>query len=261
VPRVLLNTVLPFEYNNFNQLNDLVNNHDVGVIKMEVSRNVGPADDFLQKVRKLSSDKGIALIFDECTSGFRETFGGLHKKYGVAPDMAIFGKALGNGYAITAIIGKREIMDYAQSTFISSTFWTERIGPTAAIKTLEVMERTKSWEDVTQIGLNIRSGWQNLADKHGIKITHWGLPALTGFSFVSENNLAYKTLITQEMLSKGFLASNSVYPCINHTPKIVDYYLENLDNVFRLIKKCEDGLDPLELLKSPICHGGFKRLN
>ena len=261
VPRGLLNTVLPFEYNNFDQLNDMINNNDIGVIKMEVSRNIGPDDDFLQKVRKLSSDKGIVLIFDECTSGFRETFGGLHKKYGVAPDMAIFGKALGNGYAITAIIGKREIMDFAQSTFISSTFWTERIGPTAAIKTLEIMERTKSWEAVTQTGLAIRSGWQKLADKHDIKITHWGLPALTGFSFVSVNNLFYKTLITQEMLSNGFLAGNSVYACIEHTPKIVDFYLENLDNVFKLISKCENGLDPTTLLKSPICHGGFKRLN
>ena len=116
---------------------------------MEVARNKGPEDNFLQKVRALATKHNIVLIFDECTSGFRETFGGLHKKYGVEPDMAMFGKALGNGYAITATIGRREVMEAAQSTFISSTFWTERIGPTAALKTLEVMEREKSWEKIT----------------------------------------------------------------------------------------------------------------
>ena len=73
-----------------------------------------------------------------------KTNGGLHKKYGVEPDMAMFGKALGSGYAITAIIGREQIMQSAQRTFISSTFWTERIGPTAAIKTLAIMEREQA---------------------------------------------------------------------------------------------------------------------
>jgi glutamate-1-semialdehyde 2,1-aminomutase len=228
---------------------------------MEVVRNIGPEDNFLHKVRKLATDRGIVLIFDECTSGFRETFGGLHKKYGVEPDMAMFGKALGNGYGITATIGKREVMEAAQTTFISSTFWTERIGPTAALKTLEVMGRIKSWDTITQTGLSIRQGWQILADKHGLKITHSGLAALTGFNFQSENALAYKTLITQEMLAKGYLASNSVYACIDHTAEIIAGYFEALDPIFALIKKCEDGCDVMSLIKGPICHGGFKRLN
>jgi glutamate-1-semialdehyde 2,1-aminomutase len=212
-------------------------------------------------VRKLATDRGIVLIFDECTSGFRETFGGLHKKYGVEPDMAMFGKALGNGYGITATIGKREVMEAAQTTFISSTFWTERIGPTAALKTLEVMGRIKSWDTITQTGLSIRQGWQNLADKHGLKINHWGLASLTGFTFQSENALAYKTLITQEMLVKGYLASNSVYVCIDHTQEVVAGYFEALDPIFAIIKQCEEGRDVMSLLKGPICHGGFKRLN
>jgi len=261
VPRNLKGTVFPFNYNNFAELEALVNTRDIGVIKMEVVRNKGPEDNFLHKVRKLATDRGIVLIFDECTSGFRETFGGLHKKYGVEPDMAMFGKALGNGYAITALIGKREVMEAAQSTFISSTFWTERIGPTAALATLKVMERIKSWETITQTGLNIRQGWQQLADKHGLKIDHWGLPALTGFTFQSLNALAYKTLITQEMLTKGYLAGNSVYVCIDHTPEVVDGFFGALDPVFGLIKECEDGRDVLSLLKGPVCHAGFKRLN
>lgn len=261
VPQNLRGTVFPFNYNNYAELEALVNAQDIGVIKMEVVRNRGPEDNFLQKVRKLATDRGIVLIFDECTSGFRQTFGGLHKMYGVEPDMAMFGKAMGNGYAITATIGRREVMEAAQSTFISSTFWTERIGPSAALKTLEVMERLQSWDTITQTGLQIRQDWQRLADKHGLNIDHWGLPALTGFTFQSPDALAYKTLVTQEMLAKGYLAGNSVYVCTEHTPELVEGFFQALDPVFGLVKECEEGRDVMTLLKGPVCHGGFKRLN
>jgi len=261
VPGNLRGTVFPFNYNNFNELEELVNRHDIGVIKMEVVRNMGPENDFLHKVRKLATDRGIVLIFDECTSGFRQAFGGLHKIYGVEPDMAMFGKALGNGYAITATIGRREVMEAAQSTFISSTFWTERIGPSAALKTLEVMEREQSWDQITKTGLEIREGWQKLADSVGLGINHWGLPALTGFTFDSPNALQYKTLLTQEMLAKGYLAANSVYVSTAHTKDVVSEYFEALAPVFGLIKECEDGRPVEPLLKGPVCHSGFKRLN
>lgn len=261
VPQNLRGTVFPFNYNNFAELETLVNTHDIGVIKMEVVRNRGPEDNFLHKVRQLATERGIVLIFDECTSGFRQTFGGLHKQYGVEPDMAMFGKALGNGYGITATIGKREVMEAAQTTFISSTFWTERIGPTAALKTLEVMEREKSWEQITRTGLDITEKWKALAHKHGLSITTSGLPALTGFAINSPNALAYKTLITQEMLHKGYLAGTSVYVCTDHTPQVVGDFFEVLDPVFALIKECEEGRDVMSLLQGPVCHGGFKRLN
>ncbi|WP_061247716.1 aminotransferase class III-fold pyridoxal phosphate-dependent enzyme [Leptospira noguchii] len=262
VPKNLKGTVFPFQYNRFNELENLLNRHDdIGVIKMEVSRNQGPEDHFLHKVRKLATERNIILIFDECTSGFRQTFGGLHKLYGVEPDMAMFGKALGNGYAITATIGKRSVMEAAQSTFISSTFWTERIGPTAALKTLEVMEKVKSWETITNIGNSIKDRWKRLAEKYALSIDLWGLPALAGFTIQSENSLAYKTLITQEMLEKGFLAGNSVYACTEHTQEIIDQYFECLDPIFERIRECEDGRDIFSLLKSPVCHAGFKRLN
>lgn len=261
VPRNLKGTVFPFNYNNFEELTALVNQQDIGVIKMEVSRNRGPEDNFLHKVRQLATERNIVLVFDECTSGFRQTFGGLHKLYGVEPDMAMFGKAMGNGYAMTAIIGRRAVMEAAQTTFISSTFWTERIGPTAALKTLEVMERMKSWDVITQTGLSIRARWQSLAEATGLELDHWGLPALTGFTIRSPKSLEYKTLITQEMLAKGYLASNSVYVCIDHTKEVIDGYFEALAPVFRMIKECEEGRDVMSLLKGPVCHGGFKRLN
>lgn len=261
VPGNLKGTVYPFNYNDFEGLQALVSQHDIGVIKMEVVRNMGPENNFLHKVRELATQKGIVLIFDECTSGFRETFGGLHKKYGVEPDMAMFGKALGNGYAVTATIGRREVMEAAQTSFISSTFWTERVGSVAALKTLEIMEREQSWEKITRTGLNIRAGWQKLADKYSLEINHWGLPALTGFTFASENALKYKTLITQEMLEKGYLAGNSVYVCTEHTDAIVREFFEQLDPVFALVKECEEGRSIDEFLKGPVCHSGFKRLN
>ena len=127
VPKSLRNSTFTFEYNNLEQFKKLIKKHDIGVVKMEVSRNQKPKNNFLKEIRKITESKGIVLIFDECTSGFRENHGGLHLKYNVIPDIAIFGKALGNGYAINAIVGKKEFMNHAQSTFISSTFWTERI--------------------------------------------------------------------------------------------------------------------------------------
>jgi glutamate-1-semialdehyde 2,1-aminomutase len=261
VPTSLRGSVLPFNYNRFDELQALVDAHDVGVIKMEVSRNQGPAGNFLQQVRELATARGIVLIFDECTSGFRQTYGGLHQLYGVEPDMATFGKALGNGYAITGTIGRREVMEAAQSSFISSTFWTERVGPAAALQTLAVMREVKSWEQITRIGQQITQRWQALATKHGLAIATAGLPALAGFSFAGANALAYKTLLTQEMLAKGFLASTNVYACIEHTPAIVDQYFAALDDVFALIRQCEDGRDVSTLLNGPVCHAGFKRLN
>jgi glutamate-1-semialdehyde 2,1-aminomutase len=261
VPRNLKGTVFPFAYNRFDEFENIVRDHEIGVIKMEVSRNKGPEGGFLQKVRELATQKGIVLIFDECTSGFRQTFGGLHKLHGVEPDMAMFGKALGNGYAITATIGRRAVMEAAQSTFISSTFWTERIGPAAALKTLQIMERERSWEKITQTGETIRSGWSALAEKYRLEIEHFGLPALAGFSFKSPKRLEYKTLITQEMLKKGYLASNAIYACTSHQSEIVSSYFDALDPVFAMIADCENGANVEDFLEGPVCHAGFARLN
>src|SRR6185369_8445103 len=121
-------------------------------------------------------------------------------------------------------------------------------------KTLEVMERVKSWEQITQTGHTITAKWKSLATKHGLSITTNGLPALTGFAFNSPNAMAYKTLITQEMLSKGYLAGTSVYVCTEHTPQIVDTFFSELDSIFELIKECENGRDVKTLLKGPVCH-------
>jgi len=261
VPRNLRGTVFPFGFNDIAALEALIATGKIGVIMMEVARTFDPSPDFLRKVRELAKAHGIVLIFDECTSGFRQSFGGLHTLYGVDPDMAVFGKALGNGYAVTAVIGRRAVMEAAQNSFISSTFWNERIGSAAALATLDVMEQTQSWEVITGIGVDITQRWRELAAKHGLEISTAGLPALTGFAFKGANAAAYKTLISQEMLERGYLAATSVYTCLAHTPDIVDGYFYALDPIFALIAECEAGRDVSSLLRGPICHAGFKRLN
>tara|TARA_B100001250_G_scaffold414603_1_gene454451 strand:+ start:11501 stop:13543 length:2043 start_codon:yes stop_codon:yes gene_type:complete len=262
VPRNLLNTTYSFKYNDLEHLEYLVKNCNIGTIKMEVMRNEKPTNHFLEKVRKLSLDNNIVLIFDECTSGFRETYGGLHIKYNVKPDLAMFGKALGNGYAITAVIGKEEIMQYAQETFISSTFWTERIGPSAALKTLEVMEKEKSWQYITSVGKSIDKGWKKLAKKYNLKIETTGIPALIHFTIKSKNWIKYKTFITQEMLKKGFLAANSIYVCTEHTNDIIERYFDELDPIFKMISRFENkDLQVDNFLDGPVCQVGFNRLN
>ncbi len=262
VPKNLKNTVFPFHYNNIAELENLVNLHDIGVIKMEVVRNFGPEDNFLQKVRDLATKKNIVLVFDECTSGFRETYGGIFKKYDVEPDVAMFGKTIGNGYALTAVVGKREVMEAAEKTFISSTFWTERIGPTAALKTLEVMKQIKSWEIITENGLMMQNGWKELASSNDLKIMISGIPSLTTYSFESVDALKYKTFVTQEMLKMGFLASTNFYASIAHKKEHFDAYFVALDKVYKVIASCEKGHKNInDLLEGPVCHSGFKRLN
>lgn len=262
VPQALKETAFPFIYNDIKSLEKIIKNNSIGVIKMEVFRNVAPENDFLKKVRELATKNNCVLIFDECTSGFRETFGGLHKKYGVTPDMIMLGKTLGNGYAITAVLGKRSVMECAQSTFISSTFWTERIGPTAAIAALKEMERVKSWEIITSVGGKVKRIWEKVSNEYNVKIEIAGLDALATFSFNNDDHILFKTYMTDEMLKRGFLATTAFYSSISHNSRILKKYEENLGFIFSQISKHIKGeIDLNREITSPLCHTGLKRLN
>ena len=153
-------------------------------------------------------------------------------------------------------------MDVAQATFISSTFWTERVGPSAALKTLEVMDRIKSWELITKIGINIGERWKSLGKKYQLPIKVNGLPSMIGFVIQSDDWLKYKTYITQEMLKNNILASNLIYVCTEHGQQEIDNYFQVLDSIFKIIAFCENDQMAVDLLlDGPVCHGGFKRLN
>ena len=261
VPKKLKKTSFPFEYGNYNKIEKIVKEKNIGVIKMEVCRNTKPDKKFLKFVRNLATKNKIVLIFDECTTGFRQSLGGLYKSTGVIPDIVIFGKALGNGYAITAIVGKKNIMESSQKSFISSTFWTERIGPTAALKTIEYMEKHKTWLKTASIGKKIQKKWHQIADLNKLKIKINGIPSLTNFVFESENNQSYKTLITQEMFKNNILASNSVYCSIKHDDNTLKKYFETLNKIFKLIKNCEEGFDIKKYLQTKVSIKEFKRFN
>ncbi len=205
--------------------------------------------------------KKIVLIFDECSSGFRECNGGLHKKFGIYPDMAMFGKALGNGYAITSILGRKKIMKAAENTFISSTFWTEGIGFVAGKATLKEFKRVKPWKKINKIGNYIKRKWTELAKKNNIEIEVFGLDAMPGFKFKYKENNLYKSFITQEFLKKKILASNSIYVSNNHNLKVIKKYLTILDKIFSQINYYRKEKKPKKLLDGPEAMMGMTRLN
>ncbi len=262
VPKNLKNTIYPFKFNDFNTLKKICTENKIGAIKMEIFRNIPPKNNFLQKVRNLASKNGIVLIFDECTSGFRESFGGLHLKYKVNPDICILGKALGNGFPITTVLGKKEIMENAQTTFISSTFWTERSGYVAALKTLQIMEKIKSWEIISRQGQKLKKMIKKIGNENKLDIKITGLDACPSYNIDNTNWLKFKTFITQELLDKKILGANTTYMSTAHKDKILKNYSSVLNNIFKKIKDCERGKNDIDLLlKGPICHSGFKRLN
>ena len=262
VPKNLKNTVYPFKFNDYEALEKICSQNKIGVIKMEIFRNIPPKDNFLNKVRKLATKKNIVLIFDECTSGFRESFGGLHLKYKVYPDICILGKALGNGFPITTILGKRSVMENAQTSFISSTFWTERAGYVAGLKTLEIMENIKSWKIISNQGKKIKKMIGKIARNNDIKINISGLDACPSYSVDSKKWQEYKTLITQELLKERVLGANTTYTSICHNDNVIRKYEIKLNKIFNLIKKIESSGKNIEhYLEGPVSHSGFKRLN
>jgi glutamate-1-semialdehyde 2,1-aminomutase len=260
VPTELTNTSKPFHFNNLDEFKEVLNDNDLAAVVMEVMRNQEPEPGFLEAIREMTSKKGIVLIFDECTSGFRETFGGLHLKYGVSPDIATFGKTLGNGYAITAVLGIDEIMKSIDKTFISSTFWTERIGSAAALATLDVMENEKIQNQIIQTSTQLREGLREISQANNLKIQFFGLPSLTRFSLEGFEDRLVKTFITREMLNLFYLASNSIYVSMAHDKKIRDLYFEDLNKIFARLSNMSN-LDLASRVEKDIATDGFKRLN
>jgi len=263
VPNALKGTSIPFYYNNIEGFNNLVKKfrNQIGVIIMEPRRDNPPDVGFLEAIRKAADELGAVLIFDEVTSGFRDTLGGIHLNLNVNPDMAIFGKAMGNGFPISAVIGKREIMDVAQDTFISSTYWTERIGFTAALAVINKMKQLSVIEQNMKYGEMIKNGWEKAAGENNIQIHINGLSSMPHLCFDYPNSEEVLTLYTQEMLKRGFLSSGALYMSYAYSESIIEKYLENSHKVFQLINKAVNSGEVLNMLNGPVRNFGFQRLN
>lgn len=265
VPKGLAGTNLPFHYNNIDEFNALMEKHkgNVAAVVIEPIRNDYPQDDFLQKIRKATEANGVVLVFDEVSSGFRLCAGGSHRVLGVNPDIAVFAKGMTNGYPLTAIVGKHEIMDSAQETFISSTFYTERVALAATLKSIEVYERERVWEKQSAYGRLIQNGWQKKADAAGLNIEIGGILPMSHFAIKgNESPLVYKTFVTQEMLKRGYLASNAFYTSFAHSEDIIAGYIENIGEVFMDIAKLmEENISVESRLEGGVCQSGFGRLN
>lgn len=262
VPRVLKGTAIPFNYNKIEEFERIIKeNNDIGTVVMEPRREHEPQKGFLERIREVTKEIGAVLIFDEVTSGFRMNVGGIHMLQKVYPDIAVLGKAISNGHPMAAVIGRKEVMDEAQKTFISSTYWTERVGPAAAIATIKKMKKYNVPKYLCRIGELIGSGWRRLAEKHGLNVEVMNIPSLITFKFdYGEDSQAMHTLFNQEMLKRGYLVTKSVYVSYSHKEKDINKYLKNADEVFGLIKKAVDEKKVHELLSGPVAHQGFKRL-
>ena len=249
--------------NNVEEFKALTEAHkgEIAAVIMEPIRNDFPEKEFMETIIDYCHSKGVVLLFDEVTAGFRLCAGGSHLYLGYEPDMAVFAKGLTNGYPLSAIIGRKEIMEAAQGTFISSTFFTERIGLAAALKSIEVYEKKRVWEKQSEYGKKVKQGWQNIADKYGIFISVGGIDPLAHFGFNYENAMALKTYFTQEMLKKGYLATTAFYASFAHSNNIIERYLSAADEVFKNISEIiKNNTSEKEFLQGEVCHTGFQRL-
>lgn len=262
VPKGLEGTAFPFRYNNIEELKAIVSRHrdDLAAIVMEPIRSEQPKPGFFEEVRSIANDTKSVFIIDEISAAFRMNSGGAHLIFNVTPDMAVFSKAIGNGYPIGAVIGIGSVMEAAQATFISSTCWTERIGPVAAIATIRKHKRLNVGEHLINIGTQVQDGWRALSLKHNLKININGIPPLSHFSFDYDSALAMKALFVQLMLENDFLASDLFYSMYAHNASHVQSYLKAVDLVFEQISKANIEGKIEKRLKGQPASAGFRRL-
>lgn len=260
VPRALRGSVVTFRYNHIEELEALVRRHTIGVIAMEPQRHDEPKNKFLQKVRRIADRTGAVLVFDEISSGFRLGFPGAHTRFNVAPDIAIYSKALSNGFPMAALVGKKKVMHEAQSSFISSTYHSERIGPAAALATLKKMKKVKVTAYVDAMGWRIGKIWQRLGTKHGLPLRVEGPGAFINFSFEHKDAAALKALYTQEMLKRGYLATPTIYVSYAHKAGHLPAFTKSVDEVFAYLALRLARGDAAAHVEGGLPETGFKRL-
>ena len=261
VPLSLSGSVFPFHEGDIEEFEQKLseNQGKVGVVIMEIWRYAEPDLDFISHIRKRCYEENIVLVLDEISSGFRLNTGGSHSIWGIQPDICVLGKALGNGHPIGAVIGREEIMDAAQSSFISSSYWTERVGFVASLKTLEIFQRDNVAKKLLATGKNIKTKLKDSVIQTGIDIDIIGIDSVPILIFNGEKGQEMKTLFTQEMLKRGFLAGNVIYVSIAHKSEDVDAYIKAATEAFDVIATALKG-NIYEYLHGPVSHKGFQRL-
>jgi glutamate-1-semialdehyde 2,1-aminomutase len=264
VPRELKETAYGFRFNKIGELKKIVARckDDLAAIVCEPQRHEKPAPDFLPALREVANEVGAVLIFDEITSAMRLNTGGVHLLYGVSPDLAVFAKGIGNGFPIAAVIGIASVMEAAQSSFISSTCWTERVGPTAAIATIQKHRRINAAERMVAAGRRVQTLWRETAQDAGLDVTidHPDMPPLSSLRFNYSNARAMQTLHCQMMLDRGFLDNCGFYATCAHTDDIIDSYANAIRDAFPALGDAQRQNRVEKLLRGPVGHSGFARL-
>ena len=263
VPKGLQGTALPFHYNKIEGLKAIFDQYpgEVAGVVMEPLRNEMPAPGFLEAVKALAKAAGAVLVFDEVSSGFRLCTGGAHLTMGIEPDVAVYAKAMSNGYPMAAILGKSDVMDAVEKTFISSTYWTDRIGPVAALATIRKHQRDDVSTHLIQIGKAVQALWTNAAREAGLSIHVYGIFPMSHFGFDDAAAQVMMTFYVQEMLKHGFLASNRFYANFAQTSEHVEKFGIATREVFGRIAALSHAGSLADHLVGGVSRPGFHRLN
>jgi glutamate-1-semialdehyde 2,1-aminomutase len=262
LPQELTGTTLPFQYGDQEALSQIVAEFGdkLGAICVEVQRGRDPDINFLHRVQEVGKSIGAVVIFDEISSGFRMSIGGIYKNYDLNPDMVVLGKSLGNGFAISAILGKRAVMEAAQKSFISSSYWTERTGFAAALATIQQFEESNIIDYLIEIGQLFDNKVSASFREAALAVEVQGLVTVPILKINEDNPLVVKTYFTQEMLALGYLASTVIYLSAAHTDRVIENYADAVFNVANQIKALQQENKLAGALDGPVCHSGFQRL-
>ena len=234
VPKKLINTAIPFDDSDIISLEKklISNKHRIAAIVIEPARGNSINTKFLEQLKKVAKKYNTLVIFDEITSGFRMNIGGIHLSKNINPDIAVFAKSMSNGYAMSAIIGKKNVMSAATNTFISSTNWTEKVGPSAAIATIQKCIKKNIFKHNIKVGKEMKKIWSKLSNKHKLKIQISGIDTLPSFNFIDKENQKMLTFFTKEMLKYNILAFRQFRPSYAHKFKHLKIYENFADKVF-----------------------------
>jgi len=262
VPRALGGTTLPFHYNRLDELDAILARHgnELAAVVMESTRHVDPQPGFLEGVRERCDRIGARLVFDEISVGWRLCLGGAHLKFGVAPDLCVMAKSLSNGFAMGAVFGNADTMQAAQDSFISSAYWTEGVGPAAALAAVRKMMRIDVPAHLRKIGGAAQDGWRRLGERHKLPVVVGGRPEMALLNFDHAEATALATMLTARMLQRGFLAAGYFNPMLAHQPHHVDAYLAALDETFAELADALAKNDVRNRIGGPIKQSGFARL-